>query len=215
MEQNMDFSTVRNEYQQMALDENTVLKEPLKQIALWLEDAHKAGCLEYTAMSLATVGANGQPSVRKVLLKYLMAEGLCFFTNYESRKAIAIDENPKVAALLFWPELERQVNIEGEVVKVSAEISDAYFHERPFDSQISARVSNQSSFAPDRKSIEQRWKTEAAQWGNKLVERPSYWGGYQIVPQRIEFWQGRPHRLHDRIVFQLIDNKWNMQRLYP
>lgn len=211
----MDLSSIRKEYCQLSLDENRVDKWPFSQLRKWLHEANHAACMEHTAMSLATVGANGHPSVRTVLLKYITEAGLCFFTNYNSRKGLEIKTNHNVAALLFWPELERQVRVEGSIEKLPEELSDQYFQERPFDSQISAWASPQSTEIPNREVLEKRWKEEANRWQSKTVERPYFWGGYQIIPYRFEFWQGRPSRLHDRIEFQLIKNQWTINRLAP
>lgn len=215
MRKQTDLSKIRKEYRQQVLNEGDMLSDPLKQLSDWIEAAARAGCREYTAMSLATVDQTGQPSVRIVLLKYLNEKGLCFFTNYNSRKGFELENNPKAAALFFWTELERQVRIEGSVEKLSPELSDLYFGQRPFESQISARVSPQSRLLANRAILEQLWQEEAARWQNQPVERPADWGGYCLVPHRFEFWQGRSSRLHDRIGYQAGSNGWSIFRLAP
>lgn len=211
----MDLSKLRKDYLLTKLDEELVCSEPMDQLKKWIDEARDAQCLEYSAMALATVGENGQPSVRTVLLKYLKPEGLYFFTNYESRKGREMSENQKVAALFFWPELERQVKIEGIVHKAPPEVSDHYFNERPFESQISALVSRQSTELPDRETLEELWQAETVRWQNRTIKRPDYWGGYQLKPMRMEFWQGRPFRLHDRIQYKKMVDGWKIVRLSP
>jgi len=166
-------------------------------------------------MTIATANTEGQPSVRTVLLKFIKKDGLYFFTNYLSRKGKDLSINPKIAAHFFWPELERQVKIEGLVHKAAPEISDSYFRSRPHESQISAVISRQSTELPDREALEELWELEKAKWLNKKIDRPEYWGGYLIKPTRIEFWQGRPHRLHDRICYQKSIDGWKIKRLSP
>jgi pyridoxamine 5'-phosphate oxidase len=211
----MDLSQIRTEYQKKELSKDSVDGSPLVQLEHWLNEAREANCSEYSAMSLATASPEGQPSIRTVLLKYVKPEGLYFFTNYESRKGQEIAENPKVAALFFWPELERQVKVEGFVHKAPAEISDQYFKSRPVESQISAIISRQSSELPDREALEEYWNEETEKWKKKEIKRPEYWGGYLIKPTRVEFWQGRPYRLHDRILYKKSVDGWNIVRLSP
>jgi pyridoxamine 5'-phosphate oxidase len=211
----MDLSKVRNEYRQHTLDKNVIDANPLIQLEKWLNEAKDAKCAEYTAMTVATANADGQPSVRTVLLKFLKPEGLYFFTNYHSRKGKDLSINNKIAAHFFWPELERQVKIDGIAHKAASEISDYYFKSRPIESQISALISNQSSEVPDRETIEANWRTEQEKWDGKPIARPDFWGGYLIKPMRIEFWQGRPHRLHDRICYLKSIDGWKVKRLSP
>ena len=166
-------------------------------------------------MVLATATPEGAPSSRVVLLKALSDDGFGFFTNYSSRKGEEIALNQKVALLFHWPELERQVRIEGIATITSAHISDEYFHSRPFESRLSAVVSNQSQVVPDREHFEKLWKVQQNDSIENNIVRPSFWGGYVVDPYRIEFWQGRPNRLHDRILFTRIETDWVISRLAP
>ena len=211
----MNLAEIRREYQKKSLGKGSVDLNPIVQIEKWLNDAKESECPEYTAMTVATSNAEGQPSMRIVLLKYLKDDCLYFFTNYRSRKGKDLAINNKISAHFFWPELERQIKIEGHVHKATSEISDEYFKSRPRDSQISAIVSNQSSEVADRETLEKLWAVEEKKWHGKEIERPDYWGGFQIKPTRIEFWQGRPSRLHDRIVYQKGIEGWKIKRLAP
>ncbi|MGF7137956.1 pyridoxamine 5'-phosphate oxidase [Roseimarinus sediminis] len=211
----MDLSEIRSEYQQKTLEKKSVDTNPLRQLEIWLNEAKAAQCSEYTAMTIATTGENMQPSIRVVLLKYLKDDGLYFFTNYESRKGKDLEFNKKIAAHFFWPELERQVKIEGTAIKAPAEISDFYFQSRPHESRLSAVVSKQSSEIEDRQSLEKLWKEASQKWEGKTIERPGNWGGYVIKPSRMEFWQGRPFRLHDRIAYKKSIDGWWLKRLAP
>lgn len=211
----MDLSAIRKEYTKARLDKDSIDASPIVQLEKWLHQAKAANCNEYTAMTIATANTEGQPSVRTVLLKFIKKDGLYFFTNYLSRKGKDLSINPKIAAHFFWPELERQVKIEGLVHKAAPEISDSYFRSRPHESQISAVISRQSTELPDREALEELWEIEKAKWLNKKIDRPEYWGGYLIKPTRIEFWQGRPHRLHDRICYQKSIDGWKIKRLSP
>lgn len=176
--------------------------------------AVKSNLYEPTAMTLSTCNAHYRPSSRIVLLKGL-DEGLVFFTNYESKKGASIVENPFAAALFFWPELERQVRIEGKVAKVSAEESDKYFYSRPKASQIGAIVSPQSKIISSRNDLDSMFEKALADYENKEVKRPDNWGGYRIIPEYFEFWQGRSGRLHDRLFYQRENNGWTKGRLAP
>lgn len=211
----MDLSEIRNEYQQKSLDKDLIDANPLTQLESWLHQAKDAQCREYTAMTLTTVSSEGQPSSRIVLLKYLKNDKLYFFTNYNSKKGRHLEHNNKVATHFFWPELERQVKLEGIVHKAPADISDFYFKSRPIESRISAVVSNQSEEVPDRNTLERLWDTESKKWEGKEIERPNYWGGYEIHPTRVEFWQGRTFRLHDRIAYKKSIDGWQLKRLAP
>lgn len=211
----MNLSEIRNEYQRQRLDEHSVHGMPLKQLEQWLNEARDAQCPEYTAMTIATANAEGQPSIRVVLLKYLQDDSLFFFTNYHSRKGRDLAVNQHLAAHFFWPLLERQVKITGHVQKAPASLSDEYFNTRPRESQISALISKQSSEVPSRAALEKEWQAAARAWEGKNIERPDYWGGYQIKPLSVEFWQGRPSRLHDRIVYHKHIDGWHIKRLAP
>jgi pyridoxamine 5'-phosphate oxidase len=215
MEETMDLSDVRREYMRQGLNKKSVGTDPLKQLEKWINEADEAGCPEHTTMTVATASADGQPSMRVVLLKYLKPEGLVFFTNYRSHKGKDLAVNSKIAAHFFWPELERQVKVEGMVHKADAETSDTYFKSRPFESKISSVMSHQSTEVVSRQELERMWCDEKKKWEGKEIERPDYWGGYLIKPTRVEFWQGREHRLHDRIVFIKHFHKWNVVRFSP
>jgi pyridoxamine 5'-phosphate oxidase len=211
----MDLSGVRREYDKQKLNKHTIERSPLLQLEKWLKEAEDTGCNEHSAMTIATANADGHPSMRVVLLKYLKPEGLVFFTNYRSRKGKDLSVNSNIAAHFFWPELERQVKIEGMVHKTDAETSDAYFASRPFESKISAIMSHQSSEVAGRHELEQMWRDEKKKWQEQTIERPDYWGGYLIKPTRVEFWQGGEHRLHDRILYLKHFTKWDIVRLMP
>jgi pyridoxamine 5'-phosphate oxidase len=207
---------IRKEYAKLSLDKSTVDADPLRQFEKWFQEAMDAGCAEPNAMHLATVNADGRPSSRIVLLKGLEAGKLQFFTNYQSRKGKELENNPACALTFFWPELERQVRIEGVTDRVSPEISDTYFQSRPRGSQIGAWSSPQSSLIQDRKILEQRASDLEKKFeGKNPLPRPNQWGGYEVNPFMIEFWQGRPSRLHDRIQYARVDNTWQIHRLAP
>lgn len=211
----MKLSDIRKDYRLKALDETQIKHDPLRQFEIWLNEAIEAMVNEPTAMILATATPNGVPSARIVLLKALSENGFGFFTNYLSRKGGEIAKNQYVALLFHWPELERQVRIEGKATKTSDRISDDYFHSRPFESRLSAVISNQSQAVPDREYLEKLWEVQQNQSVENAILRPTYWGGYVVEPYRIEFWQGRPNRLHDRILFSRIGADWIISRLAP
>lgn len=207
---------IRKEYAKLSLDQSNVDADPLRQFEKWFREAMDAGCTEPNAMHLATVNADGRPSSRIVLLKGLEAGKLQFFTNYQSRKGKELENNPACALTFFWPELERQVRIEGVTARVASAISDSYFQSRPRGSQIGALSSPQSAMIDDRKILEQRVSDVEKKFeGKNPLPRPNQWGGYEVDPLMIEFWQGRPNRLHDRIQYTRIDNKWQIHRLAP
>jgi len=212
----MNTSDFINSCKIAVLDTKTVKENPIQQLERWLEDAQKSQCPDHNAMMLSTSTPNGQPSARVVLLKQIRNECLYFFTNYKSRKAKEISINPKAAVLFYWPVLERQVRIMGHVLKADTEISDLYFKERPLGSQVSAIVSPQSAEIESREVLEQMWLDKKERLAGQIVDRPDFWGGYLLKPTHFEFWQGRPNRLHDRIVYkkQHIDG-WDIVRLAP
>ena len=207
---------MREEYASAELSENSVKRDPIKQFGAWFEEAQEANVPEKNAMTLATATTDGRPSARIVLLKGYSDAGFVFFTNYLSRKGKEINKNPMGALTFFWPSLERQIRIEGVLEKVSKEESERYFHSRPKNSQVGAVASPQSQEIPGREFLEKKWEELAAGYEGKEVPKPSFWGGYILKPRLIEFWQGRPNRLHDRILYKKTDNKnWKTVRLAP
>ena len=206
---------LRKDYGQASLDEADVLDDPIAQFTRWFEQALKAEVNEPNAMNVATVDPEGRPSSRIVLVKQFDERGFTWYTNYDSRKAQELRANPNAALLFFWSELERQVRIEGRVETTSAEESDKYFHSRPLKSRLSAIASQQSAPIANRAALEQNYDAVAAQAG-EAPPRPGNWGGFRLVPERIEFWQGRRSRFHDRIVYtRQEDGSWSLQRLQP
>lgn len=209
----MSVADIRQKYDKFELLESAVADTPLDQFAQWMDEAIKAEVPEPTAMTLATATPDGQPSARIVLLKGFDMRGFVFFTNYTSRKGQELAANPHASLLFFWPALERQVRIEGGISKIAPEESDAYFRSRPLGSRIGAWVSPQSQ-PITRDELESRRAALTESLGEDPV-RPEHWGGYRIAPERIEFWQGRPSRLHDRLVYERAETGWILRRLAP
>lgn len=210
----MSIADIRQVYQKSVLLENSLASAPLDQFAIWFDEALKANVIEPNAMTLATADAEGRPSARIVLLKGIDDRGLVFFTNYQSRKGRELAAQPHASLLFFWPELERQVRLEGTVEKVSAHESDQYYDTRPLGSRIGAWASPQSQ--PISRDELERRSQEFAESLGQSPDRPPHWGGYRLVPDRVEFWQGRPSRLHDRLVFERNDlGQWQVTRLAP
>jgi len=210
-----NIDSLRKEYLKDSLSEGSVLSHPLKQFDIWLKTALKAEVDEPNAMVLSTSDTGGHVSARVVLLKSVTTEGFTFFTNYNSRKGQQLSENPFASLTFFWYALERQVRVEGEVTRLNRSSSEAYFQSRPLDSRISAIISPQSTVIPDRSFLENsRTEFIAALQGNS-PSCPLNWGGYLLKPNMVEFWQGREHRLHDRIRYVIRENDWVIERLAP
>jgi pyridoxamine 5'-phosphate oxidase len=206
---------LRQEYRSAILTEQDIDQNPFVQFKTWFQQALDAQLYEPNVMTLATATADGIPSARIVLLKGFDEHGFVFYTNYESHKGRELQENPRAALVFFWAELERQVRIEGEVSKVAPEVSTAYFHSRPQGSQIGAMVSPQSQVIKSRDELENHIVILKEKYAKQVVPRPDHWGGYVVKPNSIEFWQGRPSRLHDRIRYKFVDGSWIIDRLAP
>jgi pyridoxamine 5'-phosphate oxidase len=211
-----DLGHLRKSYQKGALNIDDIQNDPMIFFKNWFDQANETQTIEEAnAMTLSTLGLDDFPKSRIVLLKALIDEGFVFYTNYQSEKGTSIAHHSKVGLAFFWPPLERQVIIKGEAVKLTNEASDAYFQSRPKGSQIGAIVSDQSKVISDRSIMEAKLEALEIEYAEKDVPRPEHWGGYVVKPQCIEFWQGRPNRLHDRIRCQLQGNFWNIERLAP
>jgi pyridoxamine 5'-phosphate oxidase len=207
---------IRQEYLYKELSKNELNDDPFDFLKRWIDDAISFKVEEPTAMNLATVDSNGQPSGRIVLLKDITRNGICFFTNYESRKAFHLSGNARAAATFFWPAIERQIRIEGSVIICDSEISDQYFNSRPYESKIAAWASPQSKSILNRDVLVEKFESLKHQFKeNDPIPRPQNWGGFQLQPHLFEFWQGRKSRLHDRFQYQLIKNAWVIERLAP
>lgn len=233
MSHNRKVSEIREEYTLGELTEDDLAATPIEQFSRWFDDALRYRVMEPNAMTLSTVSAEGSPASRIVLLKGFDHRGFVFFTNYKSRKGQDIVSNPRVALLFFWPELQRQVRIEGLVQKLEVDASDAYFHSRPIGSQLGAVASPQSQPVPDRAFLDLRLEKLTRDYADKpSIARPVHWGGYRVAPVRVEFWQGRANRMHDRLVFEPAPSiaqssetehsphitpktKWSVRRLAP
>ncbi|NGP77044.1 pyridoxamine 5'-phosphate oxidase [Balneolaceae bacterium YR4-1] len=214
-ESNSKIEQLRREYAREELLEENVSKDPVDQFATWFEQALQSEVVEPNAMSLATAGSDGNPSVRIVLLKGFDKDGFRFFSNYQSRKGKELDVNPNASLCFFWPELERQVRLEGSVEKISREESEEYFHKRPRLSQIGAWASNQSEEVISREELEERFQKLKKKYEDNAIPVPEYWGGYLLKPSSMEFWQGRRGRLHDRLIYVNEANEWTIKRLAP
>jgi pyridoxamine 5'-phosphate oxidase len=212
----ISLSELRKEYSKETLEVSSMGKDPIHQFEKWFDEALRAEVLEPNAMTLSTVTESGKPSARIVLLKGIEHGSFLFFTNHQSQKGKELENNPACALTFFWPELERQVRIEGITSRVDSAIAEKYFQSRPRGSQIGAWASPQSAVISDRSLLEERVKElEKKYKDQELIPKPHQWGGYAVEPSEIEFWQGRPSRLHDRIVFYKTDDTWSIRRLAP
>ncbi len=208
-------NTLRHDFSKQTLDKKDVNNNPFVQFEKWIKEAIEAQVNEPNAMTLCTATKEGKPSARIVLLRNFTEDGFIYYTNYTSRKGIEISDNPNCAILFFWPELERQIRIEGEVQKQTSEESDLYFNTRPRESKIGAWTSSQSKVISDREVLNKEFEINSNKYPTDMIPRPVFWGGYIVKPLTIEFWQGRPNRLHDRILYTKENNNWKIDRLAP
>ena len=209
-------SDLRREYASRSLNERDAHADPIEQFRIWFEEALQAQALDANAMSLATASATGEPSVRTVLLKAIDPRGMIFYTHYDSAKGRDLAENPRAALLFFWPELERQVRVTGAVTRVARADSETYFASRPVESQWAAWAARQSDEIASRQTLERDYEAIKQRYGSDVVPCPPQWGGYLVEAERVEFWQGRPSRLHDRLLYtRQGDGTWTRMRLAP
>ncbi len=211
---NRAIADIRKDYKLKSLSEKEVSNNPYDQFGIWWKEAIESNLDEVNAMTLSTCSKEGRPSSRIMLLKGYDEKGFVFFTNYNSRKGSDILANPFVSLLFFWKELERQVRIEGSIEKLEDSYNDEYFYSRPVGSRIGAWASNQSSILENREELEARVTKYTQEYGD-TVPRPAHWGGYRVIPNKIEFWQGSSSRLHDRVEYNLNNNSWRISRLSP
>ncbi len=211
----MNLESIRIEYTRGTLDISNIGNDPFIFFGKWLDEAIYSGITEPTAMSVSTIGLDGYPQSRIVLLKSFDNLGFIFFTNYNSQKGKSLEQHPGASLLFFWPELQRQVRITGEVEKVSREITGSYFSSRPRSSQIGAWASAQSEEIPSREHLENLFEAIEEKFQDTEIPAPAHWGGYKLNPVRFEFWQGRENRMHDRFSFEKTDTGWHIRRLAP
>lgn len=209
------FNRLRREYTHRGLDEATAKPDPLAQFTAWLYEAVDARIVEPNAMVLATADARGRPDARTVLLKDFDERGFVFFTNYQSRKGQELTANPQASLLFVWKELERQVRVDGPVLRVTREESETYFRSRPYEARLGAWASPQSQRVPGRETLETSFAALREKYASQDVPLPPFWGGYRVQPREWEFWQGRPNRLHDRLLYTKSAQGWTIQRLAP
>lgn len=212
---NPSIADLRLNYTRQSLLEANIHPDPIQQFQTWFNQAVEANLLEPNAMTLATASPNGTPSARIVLLKGVDQRGFVFYTNYNSQKGQELAANPQAALVFLWGELERQVRVAGAVEKIADQETEAYFNSRPHSSQLGAWASDQSCVIPNREGLEQRLTDLTEQYQDQAVPRPLHWGGFRVIPQAIEFWQGRPSRLHDRLRYRLEADHWIVERLSP
>lgn len=210
-----NISDIRTDYTKYSIDELGLSENPIEQFETWFNHAQKAKVNEVNAMVLSTATADGIPSGRVLLLKGVEERGFTFFTNYKSSKGNELEENPHASMTFFWSELEQQVRICGTVKKIDSNLSDAYFRSRPRGSQISAAASEQSAKVPHRDVLTNEVERLEAEYEGKEIPKPKHWGGYILMPTKVEFWQGRASRLHDRFLYELIEGTWQISRLAP
>ncbi len=211
----MSISSIRKDYQLQSLELTDVAETPVLQFDKWWNEAVSSSIDEVNAMTLATVNPDGKPAARIVLLKGFDENGFIFFTNYLSEKGKSISAHPYASLVFFWKELERQVRIEGSCIQVSESESDEYFLSRPIGSRLGAWASPQSTVISSRTVLDQNLDRVTAQYADGIVPRPDHWGGYRVIPEMVEFWQGRPSRLHDRIRYRKDESQWLIERLAP
>jgi pyridoxamine 5'-phosphate oxidase len=211
----MNIADIRKDYKMQQLTEADVALNPIKQFDKWWDDAVKSDILEVNAMTLATVDATGKPDARIVLLKGYAENGFVFFTNYNSAKANELAQNANACLVFFWKELERQVRITGSVQKVSEAESNSYYNSRPTGSKLGAWASPQSQVVESANWLLNNYKKYETEFANTEIQKPPHWGGYRVAPTKIEFWQGRPSRMHDRIVYSVQGGAWKIERLAP
>ena len=213
--ENKQLANLRRDYSSRELLESTVPSDPFAQFSTWMDEAINSKVLDANAMTVSTVGSDGGPSSRIVLLKGFDRGGFVFFTNYTSKKASDLDSNSNISLLFFWPDLQRQVSINGMTTKTAREESEAYFASRPVDSQIGAWASKQSTVLANREELEERVAEIRTRFEGMEIPCPLFWGGFRVTPCRFEFWQGGANRLHDRICYTLVGNIWEIVRLSP
>ncbi len=214
---NRDYHQERRDYQAPSLRRVDLASSPFQQFSNWIDSAHQCKALkDPTAMALATVNRSGQPHCRIVLLKAFSEQGLLFYTHYDSQKGLDLLQQPKASVNFFWPELDQQIRINGRIERLTHEESKTYFQSRPIDSQLSASISHQSQPVESRAALEAQMAKAAEKMTGKTIELPENWGGYRLIPQEFEFWQGRPNRLHDRFRYRLQPSQdWLIERLAP